>query len=158
MRMCNRNRQIRITVSLLTVATVVFLGGCGGRSDIGEVSGTVTMGGSPLANARVIFQPQSAGVPSYGLTDSEGKYALQFDENTSGAIIGKHTVSISTFFAGDPDADPPQTNSPETVPPQYNANSELTAEVVAGSNTFDFTLEEGDPTDWQQVGANPEDE
>jgi len=127
--------------------------GCGGRSDIGRVSGTVTLEGQPLANARIVFQPQQSGTASYGMTDAEGHYTLQHSNDVEGAVIGRHTVSISTFMAGDPDAEPPQQTSEERVPAKYNAMSELTAEVTGANNTFDFALEAGQLPDWQAIGA-----
>lgn len=144
-------------VAMLSTFAFLSLGGCGGRSDIGRVSGTITLEGQPLANARVIFQPQAAGSASYGVTDAEGHYTLQYNADTEGAMIGRHTVSVSTFMAGDPDADPPGQISEERIPAKYNATSELMAEVTAGDNSIDFALEAGEPTDWQTVGSGSND-
>jgi len=123
--------------------------GCGGRSDIATVTGTVTLEGQPLANARIVFQPMGSGSASYGRTDAEGKYELQYGEDIMGATIGSHRVTISTFSAGDPDADPPDAITPELVPSKYNAETELHVEVSRGENTLNFDLEPGPLPDWQ---------
>jgi hypothetical protein len=135
--------------SLFCLVAALLIGGCGGRSDLGEVSGTVTLEGEPLANARIVFQPQSQGSASFGMTDEQGKYTLQYSDEDMGAAIGTHTVSISTFVVPDPDADEPAEAREERVPAKYNVDSELTAEVTAGSNTINFELEAGELPDWR---------
>jgi hypothetical protein len=111
---------------------------------MGRVSGKVTLGGQPLPDAVVTFSPkQTGGSPSIGRTDSSGNYQLTFSRDASGAIIGEHKVTITTYAAGDPDADPPIPAAPEKVPAKYNVKTELTATVEKGSNSLDFPLEEG---------------
>ena len=115
--------------------------GCGGggaddQPDLGLVTGTVTLDGKPLAGVEVLFLP-TGGRPSQGNTDDAGKYELAYTRDANGAVLGKHTVQISTVF--DPDA--PPSDSAVKVPEQYGEQSTLTAEVVAGENTFDFKLE-----------------
>jgi len=41
------------------------------------VSGTVTLDGRPFAKANVAFEP-GQGRPSFGATDAQGQYTLQF--------------------------------------------------------------------------------
>jgi hypothetical protein len=118
----------------------VLLGCGGGRSDLGRVSGMVTLDGQPLPNATVVFQPDAAGPASYGLTDSRGLYTMMYDHSTRGAVIGTHTVRITTFQEGDPEADPPIPAAPETLPAKYNRTSELREEIQAGNNEIDFAL------------------
>jgi len=121
---------------------VMFVLGCGGgRSDLGRVTGEVTLDGQPLPNATVIFQPDTAGPASYGLTNAEGKYTMMYDQSTQGAVIGSHTVQITTFQEGDKDAEPPIPAAAEALPAKFNRNSELRHEVQAGSNSIDFALE-----------------
>lgn len=122
--------------------------GCGGGGpddypDMGTVSGTVTMGGQPLADARVTFTPKgSSGRPSTGITDSGGYYELSYSLSVEGAKVGEHAVSISTYTGPAPDVNGDfQPGKPETVPMQYNTTSELVETVDSGSNTFDFELE-----------------
>ena len=115
--------------------------GCGGGStpDVGLVIGTVTMDGKPLENAAVIFSPPN-GRPSMGLTDSNGKYELNYIRDTKGAVPGTHQVRITT----QPESRPDDYTGPEfkeTIPAKYNTDTTLDAEVKAGENTFNFELE-----------------
>jgi hypothetical protein len=118
--------------------------GCGGPDNVGGVSGKVTLDGQPLPDARVTFSPtKEGGSSALGKTDSSGYYSLKYNAGYSGAELGENQVTISTYDAGNPDADPPQPAVPEKVPVKYNAKTELKVEVKPGSNTFDFPLEAG---------------
>ena len=125
-----------VVACVLVLASVLMLAGCGGNSDLpdlGTVEGVVTLDGQPLSGAQVTFSPAS-GRPSSGETGSDGSYQLQFTTDEDGAIVGSHTVKIATAVDG---RDDPST---ERVPPRYNSKTELTAEVKAGKNKFDFEL------------------
>jgi len=124
-----------IVACLVAAAT-----GCGGRSDVGRVSGMVTLDGTPLAGARVTFQPTTGGAPSHALTDATGRYDLQHSRSVAGARVGDHEVTISTLDKGNPDADPPRPPRPEQVPDHYNRRTTLTASVRPGATTVDFQL------------------
>jgi len=123
--------------------------GCSGRPGnvAKKVSGTVTLGGQPLANAKIVFSP-AKGNASFGVTDAEGKYNLLWSEARGrpieGAVIGEHTVSISTYIPGDPTTKTPKPDVPEKVPYKYREQSgQLKATVKAGANVIDFPLEAG---------------
>ncbi|WP_417380003.1 carboxypeptidase regulatory-like domain-containing protein [Gimesia sp.] len=126
---------------LLFCLTLSFiLTACGGAPDdqpkLAPVSGTITMDGAPLSGAFVRFYPTS-GRASAGKTDEEGKYELVFIRDEKGAILGKHTVKISTL---DEDNDPFGNQGSETVPDKFNKKTTLEATVVEGDNTVDFEL------------------
>lgn len=108
---------------------------------MGEVSGVVTVDGKPIDNAFVEFQPAD-GRPSLGITDSSGAYSLNFTNDTSGALIGSHIVRITTEITGvkEGDVGGPVAGRKELLPSKYHSQSELTAEVRSGSNTFNFDL------------------
>ena len=106
---------------------------------LGRVAGTVTMDGSPVADAAIAFEPQggTAGT-SLGRTDASGKYELYYSRNLKGAATGEHVVRINTYREiGD---DKPQIIK-ETIPTKYNSKSELKVTVTRGSNKHDFPLE-----------------
>lgn len=124
---------------LTIMVAAILLAGCSG-SDIGRVSGTVTMDGSPLPNANVEFFPQPTGRPSTGVTDKDGKYELTYTREAMGAKVGEHRVQITTAGMG-PSEGGYGGNSKETVPARYNVKSELTAKVESGSNKHDFQLD-----------------
>jgi len=132
----------------LVVLVSLLAAGCGGSdADLAPVKGTVSLDGEPLAGARVEFDPapeegirgKSTGSASYGVTDSSGRYTLQYTHEREGALVGKHTVRITTR-AMTVDADGKEVLVPERLPPKFHLNSELTREVTPGSNTFDLPL------------------
>jgi hypothetical protein len=114
------------------------LAGCGGpeHPPVGRVSGVVTLDGQPLADATVMFQP-SNGRASQATTDKAGKYSLIYLDGVPGAMLGTHTVIIRTEIPGE-DGQPPIAK--EKLPKKYHTESELKAEVKAGSNTHNFDL------------------
>lgn len=127
--------------ALLVVACLVATTtGCGRRSDVGRVSGVVTLDGTPLAGALVTFQPTTGGAPSHALTDATGRYDLQYSRSVAGARVGDHEVTITTLDKGNPDADPPRPPRPEQLPDHYNRRTTLTASVRPGATTVDFQL------------------
>lgn len=124
---------------LLAIAALAAVGCSGGSPDVGLVTGTVTLDGEPLENAEVVFAPAS-GRPSTGLTDSSGRYELTYIRDVKGAVPGPHTVRITT--RPEPRADDYQGPAfREPIPGKYNTDTELTANVEPGPNTFDFDLQ-----------------
>ena len=125
----------------LAAGVAILACGCGKPShfpDLGGVSGTVTLDGRPFAKANVAFEP-GQGRPSFGATDAQGQYTLQFAGGYKGAIVGRHTVRIGTegYVLG-----PDGTTEfvAESVPAAYNTQSTLAADVQPGQNTFNFDL------------------
>jgi hypothetical protein len=120
------------------LAMLVCLVGCNKpeHPDVGRVSGVVTLDGQPLSEATVMFQP-AEGRGSVATTDTAGKYSLTYLDGVPGAIIGQHKVIIRTEIPGE-DGQPPIKK--EKLPKRYHDNTELTADVKAGSNTVDFPL------------------
>src|SRR5262245_39370809 len=89
---------------LATVDALSLLAGCGGPyKNLGRVSGKVTLGGQPLADAAVTFSPTAAGSPSTGRTNASGEYTLLYTRGVKGAEAGEHTVTISTYRSADSD-------------------------------------------------------
>lgn len=108
-----------------------------GLPELGDVAGTVTLDGAPLAGATVTFIPApededaaSRIASSVGMTDKAGNYELMYVEDVSGAAVGPHQVAINL----------PLPNGAEKLPRRYNSASELTFEVEPGNNTADFKL------------------
>ena len=127
----------------------LLLAGCGGSGEkLAPVRGTVTLDGSPLADALVEFElepgenvyERKSGSSSRGRTDANGRYTLQYTHEKEGALIGKHVVRITTRSMT-VDAEGKEVSVPERLPPRFNTASELTAEVESGSNQIDFPLE-----------------
>lgn len=117
--------------------------------DFAPVSGVVTLDGEPLVDARVTFMPKRqgnslvSGPDSVGRTDSEGRFELETITGYSGAIVGKHTVRLSTLKQKvAEDGETFLETSPELVPAHYNSASKLVAEVPSnGGDDFAFELQ-----------------
>ena len=135
-------RMLRHTICLAVSLAVPLLAGCGSSGpELGEVTGTVKLGGQPLADAKVIFHPEGGGSPSIATTDASGHYELMFTADKEGAMIGKHKVTVSTFRQqSNPDGS--TTTIPERVPAQYTSPSTtiLTKEVTAGGSEINIDL------------------
>lgn len=109
-----RRPSVRSAFLLLTGGSLVWLAGCG-ESNIVSVSGTLTYKGKPVTNAYVNFAPE-VGRPSSGATDAQGRFTLLYDQQTKGALRGKHRVFVTqNMNAVAPDALPGVTSktSPE---------------------------------------------
>ena len=93
------------------------------------------MDGAPAPNLQVLFEPQDKSQPSsIGVTQADGKYQLRCSSGVDGAVVGQHTVRVTTVEIDDP-AGPPL-----TIPAKYNTSSQLTHEVKAGENTIDLPI------------------
>lgn len=127
----------------------INLGCSGGGTDepeLGLVTGTVKFDGTPLTGATVSFIPND-GRPASGQTDESGTYQLTYIRDTPGCKVGLCSVEIAfgeesaedEALDGDDLVQNP-TKPIVRIPPRYNTNSELEADVKPGVNTFDFDL------------------
>jgi hypothetical protein len=159
------------SVLALLVIGFMFCGGCGGDPGptLHPVKGKLTRGGKPLANVLVTFTPTEKGISSTGMTNSAGEFVLVTHTGKSGAIAGKHKVTLSardssaSVQAGGPDnfkkmiADREastknsatgapvaveKSNADETIPPEYGTDKTplQTYEVKAENNDFDIAI------------------
>jgi hypothetical protein len=137
----------RLKLAVL-VAAVSVAPGCG-TSDglpLAPVTGKVELDGTPLAGARVEFNPVALpektrkGKPtisgSFAITDEKGSYSLLFGTGRRGAVVGEHSVKITTLNVIPED---PKSRH-EMVPYQYNVQSQLKHTVTDGKNIADFAL------------------
>ncbi len=114
----------------LTVAMLSFA--CRQRGpELGEVHGTVTLDGRPLALATVLFEPKAGGHASRAVTDNAGRYQLVYLRDTRGALVGSHLVKVFTASEDDPK---------ERIPARYNKQSTLTTDVAYGTNEYNIKL------------------
>jgi hypothetical protein len=82
---------------MLTALLSSCSGGAGGdRLPTHEVTGKVTLGGAPIADAAIIFSPVKEGQPvALARTDSQGAYSLTTYEAGDGAVAGDYVVLVS---------------------------------------------------------------
>ena len=138
----------RMCVSVAFLAVAAVLAGCGGGDlpELGTVTGKVTLDDKPLVGALVVFEPEHTR-SSEGVTDTEGRYELTYKPDVKGAAVGNHVVRISKFEQdaeaeqqGEEAAAIADEHRKNLIPAAYNIRSKLSADVKAGSNTFDFPL------------------
>lgn len=144
------------------LAAVLLGSGCGSRlPNAAPVSGSITLGGKPLAGAAVSFTNDTAPRFAIGTTDAEGRYTLTMFTAGDGAVVGEHRVVVlpSPRADVDPNLDPNRLPTPEdyrrleekmkkdaqsaSAPAKIYASAETTplrADVKRGSNRFDFDL------------------
>lgn len=136
------SKQRRIAGAISSVLLMSLLAGCGSRGPaLGRVTGRVTLDGKPLADARIVFQPRQKGAPSVAVTDKDGRYELVYLRDHFGAVLGEHTVTISTFRQLSGTEGSRRSEIPERVPARYNDETDLVRRVNAGAQTIDFELE-----------------
>lgn len=143
-------------LSVLVVLTA-FAVGCGGsgedpRGQRVAVWGTVTMDGEPLPGGRIVFESnQGSGQVKAIATIANGEF--EFDAR-NGPLAGKATVRI---FSREPeleefdaalqgDAKAAEMIELGTIPPRYNSESQLQAEIVSDGGeskplSFELTSE-----------------
>jgi hypothetical protein len=105
--------------------------GCNKGPPVGKVSGKITYKGQPVGQARIDFRPVGDGKQSVGYSDNQGQYEMQFTMSQSGALVGRHKVSVRM------ESEPGQ--KPVPVPDKY-AKSQVDYEVKPGSNVFNIEL------------------
>ena len=125
---------------LFPFTACILLVGCGGELKVAPVSGTVTLDGAPLEKASVFFQPEK-GRPSFGVTDGQGHYTLNYSMSEHGAKVGPCTVKISTAVQNEEDEGKPipKGKSNDKVPARYSKEP-IKVTVASKKNKFDFTL------------------
>lgn len=137
-------RIARVCLVSVTAACI----GCSGDGRV-AVSGTVTLDGKPLDKGTIEFAPAegAAGMLGGGMI-SNGEYSVPADK---GLLPGTYTVRI--YSAEPPSGEAADQELPpggekggypmakDVIPPQYNSQSTLTAEVKSGGgNRFAFEL------------------
>ncbi|MEO2025569.1 MAG: hypothetical protein ABGZ23_06760 [Fuerstiella sp.] len=150
-------RYLSISIALFGLAGLCGCGGGGGASipALGTVTGKVTVGGQPLANAVVTFTPAS-GRPSAGTTGSDGTYKLMYNVDNAGATIGEHTVLVSAGddsgdYEGDGEDEGDEDEGDEDEGdedegdaagglPAAASDGSIKKDVSAGANTIDIEL------------------
>lgn len=102
--------------------------------ELGTVTGVLKLDGAPLHEAQVKFYPNN-GRTSFGMTDRQGRYELNYDREVLGAILGYHTVVISKTLMDD------TMGAREVLPDKYSGDSQIRVRVDPGANVFDFDLQ-----------------
>lgn len=150
-------------VSLACIG-LLFAAGCG--PGVSPVTGTVTLDGAPGADLLIAFTPVGGGTSGAATTDASGNYSIASPLG-AGLPAGNYKISItsqppvddSMAESGDYSEEEYDGGSmnegydqlaegeqdeyetfKEKIPAKYNTSSELSEEVVAGANQFNFEL------------------
>jgi ABC-type transport system substrate-binding protein len=152
MRASNRIGNSAGSVVILLVSCIIPFAGCSGTKAgpaTVEVTGTVTLNGSPVEQASVLFSPEIGSndgrLASQAKTDPQGRFQLTTHigggKFKSGIVPGKYVVTITK-----PDPAPAKNTfaAPKNLLPSKYADaksSPFKAEVAAGQkNDFPFDL------------------
>jgi hypothetical protein len=134
--------------TILGLACVLGLCGCGPRIDVVPVEGTVKLNGKPLAGVEVRFAPETdpdaASAPfSRAFTDANGHFNLECDNKKPGAVTGKHVVIVRRLKERPDPANPkppPPSGPPIPAPYQSFTSTPLFVVVKADNRVYDFNL------------------
>lgn len=136
-------RNISIVLSALAS---LIVSGCGDSGpELADVTGKVTLNGTPVPYAFVRFQPITPrGTYASAYTNAEGEYTLLFSRSANGAIVGQHSVTVRTSGKDEIEIEDRNTGL-MTVPPLPDGylehlQVEFEREVQSGSNVHDFEI------------------
>ena len=140
-------RAFRLPFSIAAFATAcMMISGCDSKPARYPLQGRITVDGKPLIFGSIVFVPEGAG-PKAAATIHNGEYQV---ESQRGPLSGSMIVEIRAPKLPTDKPLPEDTekliydtvNAAETLPPRYNRESELRAEVTAaGPNEFNFDLQ-----------------
>lgn len=84
----------RIVGNAILLLSLALFAGCGEAGPtVVPVTGIVLHQGQPVANLHLHFLPEN-GRPSWGATDSTGRFKLNYTSDQDGAVVGKHKVFV----------------------------------------------------------------
>ncbi len=124
---------------MLVGLVVIASHGCGGGSplDTVPVSGTVTLDGTPVEGATVVFAPTAGdGTAATGITDRNGRYLLTTLAPNDGALPGSYMVMISKTEreGGDPAAEAVKPG----MTPEEATRAAMEAHMASGQAEAEF--------------------
>lgn len=139
---------------MLTLFGLLFGVGCGEQPegpDRAAVTGTVFLDGTPLADGTLLFVPvEGTRGPRVSVRIDDGRFEA---DKVNGPAVGRHRIQIQSTAGPAFDDEQtlvrltanPRRLSVLVVPPVYNTQSQLTADIQSGRVNrlnFDLTLPE----------------
>jgi len=118
-------RNLRLAFCCLVLAFGATSGGCGPSHERPQsVSGKVTFAdGTPLANARVIYESQEKRLNGEGATNDQGEYKISTYKPNDGAVLGVHRVAVVHQPPRPPHDEASGNPAPPDPPPLVHENS-----------------------------------
>jgi hypothetical protein len=117
---------------------VLLLAGCA-EPTTGEVTGTVTVDGSPAKEGSIAFFPVDGKSTTAGAAIIDGKYTATVPLGQAKVEIRVPKVVGQKKLYDTPDS-PIKPLMDESLPPKYNDASELTIDVQPGEMQQDYDL------------------
>lgn len=130
--------RLAISTSLSIGAPCLFATGCGFDSKTVSVNGSVVYQEQPIASGEIIFTPADGQGASVAGKIEQGKYSCTVP-------TGENIVRVTAYreVPGKFDLSNPGQKNPLIemyIPPQFNSQSQLRAEVKSDSRQLDFKL------------------
>lgn len=131
-------------VLVLAALSWGLLAGCGPKDGVSRasVTGSVTLDGAPVPTGVILFIPQAGVIgPPVQIVIDKGVYR---SDAAAGPTIGMNSVQISAVRKTGKIITVEGNKVEETevyIPKRYNENSELSSDIKAGENKFDFALQ-----------------
>lgn len=117
---------------------VSTIAGCG-KANVGTVSGTVIVDGSPAKSGSIAFFPVNKKSPTAGAEIHDGEYLARVPLGTSKVEIRVSKVVGQKKLYNTPNS-PIRPVLEESLPAKYNDESTLTLDVQSGANKQDYQL------------------
>jgi hypothetical protein len=121
--------------ALCAVSTIA---GCT-ESNLGTVSGTVAVDGSPAKSGSIAFFPVNKKLPTAGAEIHDGEYQARVPLGTSKVEIRVSKVVGQRKLYNTPNS-PSRPVLEESLPAKYNDETTLTLDVQRGANKQDYQL------------------
>jgi hypothetical protein len=130
----------RVRICVLVAVACAAATGC--QKSRSKVSGTVTVNGAPMELGIIAFDPvDPADGPKVGAKVMDGTYEL---DATRGPFPGPHRVELHWLKPTGRKVKNPdgvlEDERADALPPKYNTNTELTADIGSWSNTVNFDV------------------
>ncbi|WP_254506680.1 carboxypeptidase-like regulatory domain-containing protein [Anatilimnocola floriformis] len=136
-------RNLLFIVALVALASGL---GCNRGEVLGPVHGVITVEGTPVERATVMFSNDQKGVHMNAVTDSQGRYVVRM-ANGDGLPLGDYKVRICPPIQDHPLGPikaPPANVDPfaSTIPSRYRdvKTSDLKLSVTEKSNSLDVDM------------------
>ena len=138
-------RRWRCLLLLAAVGAVVILPGCSSSGSRASVEGTVSYDGEEVAQGGIAFIPEGDNGNQQRVNATgeivDGNYRL---DSRRGPYPGKYRVQIywikKTGNKVPGEQGHLKDETVQVLPPKYNDDSELKADVEPGANTLNFAL------------------
>jgi len=140
--MINRLMKTSSVVGALFVALMYYMVGCSADAKHGTVTGNVTFDGEPVKSGTIRFDPVDGQTATADGVISDGRFSAKAPPGEKRVSISAQKVVGKKKMYDTPES-PVVDVTEELLPKRYNAQSELTLKVEAGSQEHNFDLKSG---------------